>query len=86
MKITKTQLKKIIKEELENIQEDPSPMSDMESAKLIFDAIVQMGINFSPVILASLIFMLMEQYRVSLGDLVSALRAKFTGSGREEKE
>ena len=55
MKITKTQLKEIIKEELENIQEDPVDlMTDAEKLRLLFDALVQIGYNFSPAALGAL--------------------------------
>ena len=86
MKITKAQLKKIIKEELENIQEvDIESMSEMEKVKIVLDGFVQIGINFSPALVAGLIFLLVEQYSVSIKELMAALRAKFGGSSREEK-
>ena len=82
MKITKSQLKQLIKEELENIQEvDVESMSDMEKVKVILDAFVQMGINFSPVFVAGLIFLLVEQYGVSMKETVAALRDTLRGSG-----
>ena len=77
MKITKTQLKEIIKEELENIQEvDIESMSEMEKIKGILDAFVQMGINFSPALVAGLVVLLVQQYGVSMKETVAALRDK----------
>ena len=82
MKITKTQLKRLIKEELENIQEvDIESMSDMEKVKVILDAFVQMGINFSPAFVAGLVILLVQQYGVSMKETVAALRDKLRGSG-----
>ena len=77
MKITKTQLKEIIKEELENIQEvDIESMSEMEKIKGILDAFVQMGINFSPALVAGLVALLVQQYGVSMKETMMALRGK----------
>tara|TARA_R110002020_G_scaffold24939_6_gene81345 strand:+ start:622 stop:873 length:252 start_codon:yes stop_codon:yes gene_type:complete len=77
MKITKTQLKEIIKEELENIQEvDIESMSEMEKIKGILDAFVQMGINFSPALVAGLVVLLVQQYGVSMKETMMALRGK----------
>jgi len=82
MKITKAQLKKIIKEELENIQEvDIESMSEMEKIKGILDAFVQMGINFSPALVAGLVALLVQQYGVSMKETMMALRGKLRGSG-----
>ena len=62
MKITKTQLKKIIKEELENIQEDPVDlMTDAEKLRLLFDALVQIGYNFSPAALGALVVYFLQK-------------------------
>ena len=56
MKITKTRLKQIIKEELEIIQEDPVDlMTDVEKLKLLFDALALVAYNFSPVAMAALV-------------------------------
>jgi hypothetical protein len=56
MKITKAQLKQIIKEELENIQEDPVDlMTDAEKLRLLFDALALVAYNFSPVAMAALV-------------------------------
>ena len=77
MKITKTRLKQIIKEELENIQEvDIESMSEMEKVKVILDAFVQVGINFSPVSVAGLVALLVQQYGVSMKETMVALRDK----------
>tara|TARA_R110000824_G_scaffold28652_14_gene96141 strand:+ start:14236 stop:14487 length:252 start_codon:yes stop_codon:yes gene_type:complete len=77
MKITKTQLKEIIKEELENIQEvDIESMSEMEKIKGILDAFVQVGINFSPALVAGLVVLLVQQYGVSMKETMMALRGK----------
>ena len=77
MKITKTQLKQIIKEELENIQEvDIESMSEMEKIKGILDAFVQVGINFSPALVAGLVVLLVQQYGVSMKETMMALRGK----------
>ena len=77
MKITKSQLKEIIKEELENIQEvDVETMSEMEKIKAILDAFVQMGINFSPALVAGLVVLLVQQYGVSMKETMMALRGK----------
>ena len=82
MKLTKIQLKKIIKEELENIQEvDIESMSEMEKIKGILDAFVQMGINFSPALVAGLVALLVQQYGVSMKETMMALRGKLRGSG-----
>jgi len=82
MKITKSQLKRLIKEELENIQEvDVESMSEMEKVKVILDAFVQMGINFSPGFAAGLVILLVQQYGVSMKETVAALRDKLRGSG-----
>jgi p-aminobenzoyl-glutamate transporter AbgT len=82
MKLTKTQLKRLIKEELENIQEvDVESMSEMEKVKVILDAFVQMGINFSPGFVAGLVILLVQQYGVSMKETVAALRDKLRGSG-----
>ena len=77
MKITKSQLKRLIKEELENIQEvDVESMSEMEKIKGILDAFVQMGINFSPALVAGLVVLLVQQYGVSMKETMMALRGK----------
>ena len=82
MKLTKTQLKRLIKEELENIQEvDVESMSEMEKVKVILDAFVQMGINFSPGFVAGLVVLLVQQYGVSMRETAAALRDKLRGSG-----
>lgn len=55
MKLTKTQLKQIIKEELESIQEvDVDLMTDAEKLGIILQALGQLAYNFTPVVLGTI--------------------------------
>ena len=56
-------------------------MSDMEKVKVILDAFVQMGINFSPAFVAGRVVLLVQQYGVSMRETAAALRDKLRGSG-----
>ena len=79
MKITKSQLKKLIKEELEvtltneeagemfgenieaQLNEIEDLMTDAEKLRLLFDALVQIGYNFSPAALGALVVYFLQK-------------------------